>query len=182
MDHRKAVRFLAGRLAAACLLTFLAAACDRGNPSATAGVKQGSYRAVLQVPGGDLPFELELSREESAWVGYLVNGPERVKLCEVAVDGRHLEIKMPGYENRLTADAEGEQLRGEVVLNKLEARTSTSPCARNSVSTTGSFRNPPAILRTLREGTRSPSPKTAARAKPPSGNSRNRMISSAEHS
>ncbi len=129
VEHRKAGRVLAGRIAAASLCAFLAGACSRGNPSATAGagLEPGSYRAVLQIPGGDLPFELDLTREASVWVGYLVNGPERVKLSEVAVDGRHLEIKMPGYENRLTADAEGGQLRGEVVLNKLGGKDQHIP-------------------------------------------------------
>ena len=60
-------------------------------------------------------------------MGYLVNGPERVKLSEVAVGGGHLEIKMPGYENRLTADADGGQLRGEVVLNKLGGKDQHIP-------------------------------------------------------
>jgi thiol-disulfide isomerase/thioredoxin len=121
VEHRKAIRVLAGRIGAAALCALLAGACSR------AGLEPGSYRAVLQIPGGDLPFELDLTREGSAWVGYLVNGPERVKLREVAVDGRHLEIKMPGYENRLAADAEGGQLRGEVVLNKLGGKDQRIP-------------------------------------------------------
>src|SRR5476651_1877066 len=109
VDHSRAARASAGRIAAACLCALLLGACNRvASSSATAdtGVKPGTYRAVLQIPGGDLPFGLDLAREDSAWVGYLVNGPERVKLSEVAVDGKHLEVKLPGYENRLTADAE----------------------------------------------------------------------------
>jgi thiol-disulfide isomerase/thioredoxin len=129
----KAARMLAGRIAAACLCAALAGACSRGAPPSApavgvgAAVKPGTYRAVLQIPGGDLPFGLDLSREDSAWVGYLVNGAERVKLSEVAVDGAHLEIKMPGYENRLTAVAEGDQLRGEVVLDKLGGKDQHIP-------------------------------------------------------
>src|SRR5882762_8594240 len=96
-SHGKAARALVGRLAAGCvaagyLCAFLLGACSRDAPSpaAAAGagdgaaVKPGTYRAVLQIPGGDLPFGLELSREDTGWVGYLVNGPERVKLSEIA--------------------------------------------------------------------------------------------------
>jgi len=156
-----------------------ASAAAAGSGSA---LKPGTYRVVLQIPGGDLPFGLDLSREDSAWLGYLVNGAERVKLSEVAVDGGHLEIKMPGYENRLTAEAEGDQLRGELVLDKWGARTSTFPSLRSSIGTTGSFRNPPASCPALRDGTRLPSPTTTDGPKRLSASSRNRTTSSAERS
>jgi peroxiredoxin len=86
--------------------------------AASESIEMGTYRVALQLPGGELPFGLDLEREHSGWVGYLVNGPERLKLSEVAVNGSHLEIKMPGYENRLTADASGDHLKGEVVIRK----------------------------------------------------------------
>lgn len=73
---------------------------------------------MLQLPGGELPFGLDIRQEGSAWSGSLINGPERLKLSEVAVDGSHLQIKMPGYENRLTATARDGQLQGEVVISK----------------------------------------------------------------
>src|SRR5882757_5310941 len=97
----KAARVSAGRIAAGCLCALLLGACSRSAPpsAAAAGsgsgsgsaLKPGTYRVVLQIPGGDLPFGLDLSREDSAWLGYLVNGAERVKLSEVVVDGGHLE-------------------------------------------------------------------------------------------
>lgn len=40
----------------------------------------GSYRALLTLPGGDLPVGLHLEPEGTTTVGYLVNGRERVKL------------------------------------------------------------------------------------------------------
>jgi thiol-disulfide isomerase/thioredoxin len=129
----KAARVSAGRIAAGCLCALLLGACSRSAPPSVAAagsgsaLKPGTYRVVLQISGGDLPFGLDLSREDSAWVGYLVNGAERVKLSEVAVDGGHLEIKMPGYENRLTAEAEGDQLRGALVLDKLGGKDQHIP-------------------------------------------------------
>jgi thiol-disulfide isomerase/thioredoxin len=101
------------------------AGCHRG-PSqgesapaaATPAVKMGVYRAVLTLPAGELPFGLDLEREGAATVGFLLNGKERVRLEEVTVAGSHLDILMPGYENRLTADAKGDALAGEVVLSK----------------------------------------------------------------
>jgi thiol-disulfide isomerase/thioredoxin len=110
-------------------------ACHRGGPSgegaarseSAPAVKMGLYRAVLTLPGGELPFGLDLEPEGTATVGYLVNGKERLKLEEVAVAGGHLEIRMPGYENRLIADAAGDELKGEVILVKLGGKQQHIP-------------------------------------------------------
>src|SRR5882757_11555396 len=107
-----------------CALTLAAfghggAAFGASSASVQASVKPGTYRVVLQSPGGDLPFGLDLAHEGGGWVGYLVNGRERLKVSEVSEKGSHLDIKMPGYENRLTADAKGGELQGEIVLDKL---------------------------------------------------------------
>jgi thiol-disulfide isomerase/thioredoxin len=91
------------------------------------GVKPGTYRVVLRSPGGDLPFGLDLRHGGAGWIGYLINGKERLRLDEVAVRGAHLDIKMPGYETRLTADAAGDKLQGEVVLDKLGGKDQHIP-------------------------------------------------------
>jgi peroxiredoxin len=119
-----------GRHTVLSLCALALAACGHGASSsdpAAPDVKSGTYRVVLQSPGGDLPFELDLAREGAAWGGYLVNGSERLRLNEIAVNGSHMEIKMPGYENRLSADANGDQLRGELVLDKLGGKDQHIP-------------------------------------------------------
>jgi peroxiredoxin len=105
-------------------------ACQRGAEhaaDAAASVKMGTYRAQLKLPGGDLPFGLELARQGDSTIGYLVNGKERLLLSEVKINGAHLEIRMPGYETRLTADAAGDQLTGEVYLDKLGGKDQHIP-------------------------------------------------------
>src|SRR4029077_18607136 len=96
-------------------------------PAGAPGVPLGIYRAVLTLPGGELPVGLDLERDGTAIVGYLINGPERVKLDEVTVAGSHLEIRMPGYENRLIVDASGDELQGEVILVKLGGKQQHIP-------------------------------------------------------
>jgi hypothetical protein len=73
-------------------------ACHREAPQtgSAPAVGMGTYRAVLTLPGGELPFGLELDPAGTATVGFLVNGKERVKLDEVTIVGAHLEIRMPG--------------------------------------------------------------------------------------
>ena len=109
--------FTFGALVASALAV---AACHRDAPplQAAARVRMGFYPAVLTLPSGELPFGLELSRNGTHTVGYLLNGVERVKLDEVVLTGAHLLIRMPGYENTLTADAQGRSLVGEVELAK----------------------------------------------------------------
>jgi hypothetical protein len=129
MLMKTSTRMSAFALAALYLGTLGLSACHRGTPqseSATA-VRMGTYRAVLTLPGGELPFALDLEPAGTTSVGYLVNGKERVKLDEVTVTGAHLEIRMPGYENRLIADAKGDELQGKVSLVKLGGKQQHIP-------------------------------------------------------
>ena len=99
------------RMIAPLLLFTAVSACGGG-----ATIEPGSYRAVLALPGGELPFTLELAQEDGAWVAYLVNGADRVRITDVKVDGRTLEMTMPGYINRLEARMRGDELTGQVVI------------------------------------------------------------------
>jgi peroxiredoxin len=115
-------------LASALVLT----ACHQDAAPAAAAVsanavKMGIYRVLLQTPGGELPFGLELKQQDSHPVGYLINGQERLLLSDIKITGSHLEIPMPGYENVLKADATGSELRGEIFLVKLNAKNQHVP-------------------------------------------------------
>lgn len=95
-------------LLGACLL-----ACDRIDTQPGAP-PLGSYRGVLSVAGGDLPFGLELTRENGAIVAYLVNGPERARAPDVRLQGDRLEIRMPGYPHKLEARFRDARFEGHV--------------------------------------------------------------------
>jgi thiol-disulfide isomerase/thioredoxin len=110
-----------------CAIVFAAVAGTVLAADAADGVKPGLYRVVLQSPGGDLPFGLDLERQGTRWIGYLINGKERLKLDEVAVKGPQIEISMPGYETRLTAVATVEGLQGEIYLDKLGGKDQHIP-------------------------------------------------------
>ena len=132
-----ALRILALRVLALSVLALSAlglSGCHRESPESAAAaagtppeVRMGMYRAVLTLPGGELPVGLDLEREGGATVAYLQNGPERLKVDEATVAGAHLEIRMPGYENRLVADAVGDELQGEVILVKLGGKQQHIP-------------------------------------------------------
>jgi peroxiredoxin len=90
-------------------------------------LEMGTYRAVLTLPGGELPFGLELKEESGATVAYLINGPERVRVPDVKLKGSRVEMTMPGFGNRLAAKRTARGLQGEVVLVKLEGKEQKIP-------------------------------------------------------
>jgi hypothetical protein len=79
-------------------------------------LQTGFYRAVVELPGGEAPFGLDVVREKSGFALYLVNGKDRVNLPAVkAVPGK-LTVQLPGTGNRLEASISGDELEGEVTL------------------------------------------------------------------
>lgn len=77
---------------------------------------QGSWRAVLTVPGGDLPFGLDIAREAGRDVAWLVNGPERVRIDALDVAAPRVAMRMPGYPHRIEAALVDGRLEGQVVF------------------------------------------------------------------
>ncbi|MEO6187122.1 MAG: TlpA disulfide reductase family protein, partial [Steroidobacteraceae bacterium] len=101
-------------------------ACDK---SLAQGEWTGTWRAALQLPGGELPFGLEIARERGATVAWLVNSSERVKVTEVTIAGDDILLRMPGFENRITARRMGPQLRGELLMVKAGGKRQQIPFA-----------------------------------------------------
>jgi peroxiredoxin len=105
------------RALAALALVAAVTGCGReASPPAAAPGFEGTWRAVLPVTGGDLPFGLEIGREGDRYVAWLVNGPERAEVSDVAVDGERISMGMPGYPHRLEARLVDGRLEGEVVF------------------------------------------------------------------
>lgn len=78
----------------------------------------GRYRAVLELPGGEAPFGLDVAREDGRTVLYLSNGSERTRVANVTVTDGELRATFPGYENSLRATASRDALEGSVTLIK----------------------------------------------------------------
>jgi len=92
----------------------LIAAC--GAPNKEPDDLYGTWRGVLTVQGGDLPFGLEIARDGERNVAWLVNGPERVKIDGVEVTAGFVAMRMPGYPHRLGARLVDGRLEGEVTF------------------------------------------------------------------
>jgi peroxiredoxin len=100
---------------------------DVTEATAEAPLATGAWRGVLALPGGDLPFGLEIESQGDKVRAVLVNGSERTRVDEVTIDGRTLTMRMPGFENTLTATIAGDTLRGEVLMVKLGAKNQRIP-------------------------------------------------------
>jgi thiol-disulfide isomerase/thioredoxin len=105
-------------------------------------VEYGIYRGVLTLPGGEAPFGLEIKEEAGAPVAYLVNGPERVRVSDVKLRGRRVEMTMPGFGNRLTATRTSDGLKGKVVLVKRDGVEQSIPLVAKLGDSYRFFREP----------------------------------------
>jgi thiol-disulfide isomerase/thioredoxin len=87
----------------------------------------GAYRATLELPGGEAPFGLEISRENDRFVLYLVNATERTRVDNVTLANGELTAVFPGYENTLRAKVYRDRLEGDVTLIKAQGKEQVIP-------------------------------------------------------
>lgn len=85
------------------------------SPLATPPLAQQPWRAVLECPGGEIPFGLELAETDRGPRAVLVNGPERRVLDRVEREGARLVIHCDPYDSRLEATLaeDGRTMTGE---------------------------------------------------------------------
>lgn len=89
--------------------------------------RTGRYRASLQLPGGEAPFGLEVSKEGGRFALYLENASERTRVDNVTVTDGELTAVFPGYENSLQADLYRDRLEGTVTLIKDRSKEQVIP-------------------------------------------------------
>lgn len=92
----------------------ITSACNR----APAEPSVGTYRAVLELPGGEAPFGMQVAKEDGRFVLYLLNGTERTRVPDVHVINGELQATFPGYENSIRARPGRRSLEGNVTLIK----------------------------------------------------------------
>lgn len=114
MSNPSTPRRLLGSLA---LVALTLMACSPISPDPASRLP-GTWRAVLQVPGGELPFGLEFVERENRLEALLINGPDRVAVTEVTLEGNTLRLRMPGFENVLDASLDGDSLVGTLTMIK----------------------------------------------------------------
>ena len=77
-----------------------------------AGPPSGSWRAVLDLDGGTLPFALEIARTKAGWRGAICNGRLCQPLSAVRVAGDSVTLEMADYASGISARLDGDSLVG----------------------------------------------------------------------
>ncbi|HEX3273367.1 MAG TPA: TlpA disulfide reductase family protein [Gemmatimonadales bacterium] len=72
----------------------------------------GSWRAVLDLEGGTLPFTVELSGRSGEYAGRLCNGRRCESLSAVRVRGDSVVLEMADYDATIAARLAGDSLHG----------------------------------------------------------------------
>jgi thiol-disulfide isomerase/thioredoxin len=93
-------------------------ACSRNKVPEVNGLQVGPWRAVLQVPGGELPFGMSVAARDGKPVITLINGSNRVEVTEISVQDGEATLLMPGFENRIVARIYGGRLEGTLTMVK----------------------------------------------------------------
>jgi thiol-disulfide isomerase/thioredoxin len=72
----------------------------------------GSWRAVLDLAGGPLPFELEITPAEGGWRGRLTHATQWGSISAVRSEGDSIVLEMADYDATITAAVRGDSLTG----------------------------------------------------------------------
>lgn len=75
----------------------------------------GLWRGVLQSPGGELPFGIQMVKTSAGYEAKILNGPERVDTSAVVMSGDQIEIQFSWYDARIkaTVAGSGDAMSGE---------------------------------------------------------------------
>jgi peroxiredoxin len=105
-------------IAATCAAPSLLAGCARPPhpPLPAGGLAAGPYRAVLTLPGGELPFGITVGEQTGRKIVYVINGAEAVHVTEIEDHGSRLVLRFPGYLNRIEAMRDQTGYTGAAVM------------------------------------------------------------------
>jgi hypothetical protein len=76
----------------------------------------GRYRAVLKLSDHELPFRLDVAREDERFVFYVFDGAQRMQLDAVRVREHEISASFPGGHNRVILRASRQALDGTITL------------------------------------------------------------------
>ncbi len=63
----------------------------------------GLWRGVLQSPGGELPFGIQMAKTSDGYQAKIINGNEQADTSAVLVEGNQVEIQFSWYDARIKA-------------------------------------------------------------------------------
>lgn len=88
---------------------------------------EGMWRAVLEVPGGELPFGIEVTEEGDKMQAFLRNGTERVPIRDVTWTDAAVHLRLPAFNTVIEATPTERGIDGTLTLIKEEAKPQVIP-------------------------------------------------------
>ena len=120
-------RFPLLRAALLMVLFIMLNACSQDSTPQVDGLRVGPWRAVLQLPGGELPFGMSVSARDGKPVVTLVNGDNRVEVTEITVKDNTVAMLMPGFENRIDGRIDEGVITGTLTMVKAGGKLQKIP-------------------------------------------------------
>ncbi|MEM9558441.1 MAG: redoxin domain-containing protein [Acidobacteriota bacterium] len=110
----------------ALLLLLVATACSEPEPQL--GDLTGPWRAVLESPGGELPFLLRIDETDAGLRAVAINGHEEAPFTRVEVDGDAVSLRIDWYDAEIKAQRVGnDRLEGSWSRTAAGGETSSLP-------------------------------------------------------
>ncbi|MEM9593177.1 MAG: TlpA disulfide reductase family protein [Acidobacteriota bacterium] len=106
MEHSHPVRPPTCSLLLSLATVLLFSGCAEQDPERAAVQLVGTWRAVLESPGGDLPFLLRIDDDGPRLRGVVVNGSEEALITAVERRGRNVVFRFDVYDSEITAELE----------------------------------------------------------------------------
>jgi len=78
-------------------------------------LKTGIWRGVIELQGQQLPFQMEIQKENSKYIAYLINSDERILLDEITVNNDSVTMKLHVFDAALKAKIDDTQLKGTFI-------------------------------------------------------------------
>lgn len=85
--------------------------------NANQDLKEGIWRATVEIQGRELPFNFEVKRNKGDLEIYLINADERLLLDEVSIKGDSVDIGLHIFDANFKAVIRGDSLRGLFIKN-----------------------------------------------------------------
>ncbi len=89
----------------------------------------GTYRAYVKVRGGEVPFELQITRQNGATALTLLHGDETAPATGVQIKEGQLQSELPDGIGALQAQISKNQLKGELKLTDPQGKLQALPFA-----------------------------------------------------
>lgn len=75
----------------------------------------GIWRAILSLPGADLPFTFELNDNHQHYTMDIINGTERIHVDEISLSGDSVFIRLPLFDSEIRAHVAGGEMQGNFI-------------------------------------------------------------------